>query len=308
MHTLFSLTSALSVFLLLLVPFFSACGDSGSACGEGNDGVPNIIDEDDNFDSFWIGRLAVSDMNVLSGSDPNHVTQVQAFFRDMVDYQVELAARQEDFTTACFIYTSLPVTTGEQHELTASKVTVGGLVGGDLVMEPVGEPPRIGVEILPGRAFLDDTVRFQVESGVGATDFPAFQDTLATPDPVVLTQLGDLTNPDLTSRPSIGIDLLRQDPLQVQWEAGNGDVIEFKLIPGEGSDTPYGKLRCITFDDGCLEVPAAAINYLSADMAINFQLKIERQNYALHSVVENGETKGVAIVSVSSVLEGTVLR
>jgi hypothetical protein len=294
------------VLLPVCLLALSACGGE-SKCGEGNDGVPTIISEDEDLNTFWVARLGVGERNQLTGPDPGHNSLVQAFFSDFTDYRVQLADRK-DFSEACFVYTSRQVTTGESVPLGVDKVTIGGLVGGDLEMLPSGDPPVIGTQVLPGRAFEADTITFEVESANGDSDFPAFTDSLATPDPIVLTQLGDRSDPDLGLGPSIGITIDRTEPLRVEWVPGNGDYFEFKIYPGSGSDTEYVKLRCLTYDDGCLSVPAEALVYLVPDLATNFQLKVERHNFALHSIKEGDQTKAAAILDVNSVLEGTVLR
>ncbi|RLB54047.1 MAG: hypothetical protein DRI34_12555, partial [Deltaproteobacteria bacterium] len=139
--------------------------------------------------------------------------------------------------------------------------------------------------------------------------FPAFSESLPTPEPVVITRLGDRDNPDMSQGPSIGIDITRTEPLEVHWQAGNGDYFEVKIIPGAGSNTKYMKLRCVTFDDGCLSIPPEALAALVPDQASNFQFKAERHNFALHSIRDNsGQVQAAALLDVNSVLEATVLR
>ncbi len=286
---------------------FTACGGGGSNCGDGHDGVPNNIDEDIPPDVFWYARLGVGELNQLTGPDPGHTSLVQAFFRDFTNYRVQDADRLP-FSEACFVYTSLQVTTGEPIDLDVTRVTVGGLSGGDLVLEPEGDPPKISTQLIDGRAFAGGPVSFSVESGDGATDFPAFTDELPAPDPVVITRLGDREHPDLSQGPSVNISIDRIDPLEVRWKPGNGDYFEFKIVPGSGTDTKYVKLRCITYDDGCLSVPADALVYLVPDEATNFQLKAERHNSVFHSVMDGDVTKAVVKIDVSSTIEATVLR
>lgn len=298
--------SAVAVAILAPVCLLG-CGGAGSKCGGSHDGVPTIIDDDADLDTFWVARLGVGELDQLTGPDPGHTSLVQAFFNDFTNYRVQLADRQY-FSDACFVYTSRQVTTGEPVALDVSQVTVGGLNGGELVLEPSGDPPKIGPELLDGRAFDADQVSFDVESAGGDTDFPAFSDELPAPDPVIITRLGDRDNPDLTQGPSINISIDRTEPLEVHWVPGNGDYFEFKIIPGSGSDTQYMKLRCITFDDGCLSVPADALVYLVPDKATNFQLKAERHNFVLHSIKDGDVTQAAALIDVSSVLEATVLR
>lgn len=286
---------------------FTACGGGGSNCGAGHDGVPTIIDDDADLNTFWVARLGVGELNQLTGPDPGHTSLVQAFFSDFTDYRVQVADRQ-NFSDACFVYTSLQVTTGDPIPLNVTQVTVGGLAGGDLVLEPAGDPPKISPELIDGRAFAGEAVSFTIESGAGATDFPAFSEELPAPDPVVITRLGDRENPDMSQGPSINISIDRIDPLEVRWKPGGGDYFEFKIVPGSGTDTKYVKLRCITYDDGCLSVPADALVYLVPDKATNFQLKAERHNFVLHPIKDGDLTQAAALIDVSSTLEATVLR
>jgi len=303
-HYPFIAALSLSMCFVLI----NACGSGqGGNCGEGNDGVPSIIDEDADLDTFRVARLGVGELNQLRGPDEGHSSLVQAFFNDFSEYQVQLADRLY-FSDACWVYTSRQVTTGEPLPLAVDGVAVGGLVNGDLNLVPEGDPPTISPEILEGRAFTDQDVTFDVTSGEGDGEFPSFTAQLPAPDPVVLTRLGDRPDPDLGAGPSVNISVDRVDPLLVKWQPGNGDYFEFKLVPGSGSDTKHAKLRCITYDDGCLSVPAEAIVYLVVDKATNFQLKAERHNFELVSIKEEGQTKAAALIDVSSTLEGTVLR
>lgn len=291
---------------ILLAFFISACGDDGGGnCGEGNDGVPVIIDEDEDYDTFYVASIGVYEWNQLTGADVGHTTTAKAFFEDFTTYRVQVAERLP-FSAACFIYTSRQVTTGDHFPMGIDQVTIGGLTGGDLVMTP--DPDRIQPEILNGRAFESDTVTFDVTSPGGALDFPAFSEELEAPDQVVIKRLGPHKDPDLVAGPSLDITLERTEPLRVEWEAGNGDYFEVKLIPGAGSSTAWQKLRCITFDDGCLEIPAPAINHLALDEATNFQIKVERHNQKMHVIKDGDVTQAIAILDASSWLGGIVGR
>jgi len=289
---------------LILAFFVPACGDDGGgACGEGNDGVPAIVDEDEDYDTYYVASVGVYEWNQLTGADVGHTTTAKAFFEDFTNYQVQVAERLF-FSEACFIYTSRQVTTGEHVPMGVTEVTIGGLEGGDLVMTP--DPDRIPPEILSGRAFTGDNVTIDVTSPGGALDFPAFSEELKAPDQVVIKRLGPHKDPDLAAGLSLDITVERTESLRVEWEAGNGDYFEFKLIPGSGSSTAWQKLRCITYDDGCLEVPAAALNHLALDEATNFDIKVERHMQKLHVIKDGDVTQAIALLDASSWLGGLV--
>jgi hypothetical protein len=287
------------IFLVFCV---SACGEESSKCGAKHDGVPVIVDEGEDYDTFYLASIGVYEWNQLTGADTGHTTTAKAYFEDFTNYRVQVAERLF-FSEACFIYTSLQVTTGDHVPMGVEQVTIGGLAGGDLVMTP--DPDRIPPEILPERAFAGDTVTIDVTSAGGALDFPAFSEELDVPDQVVIRRLGKHKDPDLVSGLSLDITLERTEPLRVEWEAGNGDYFEFKLIPNN-SPTGWQKLRCITFDDGCLEVPAAAINHLALDEATNFKIKVERHNQKLHVIKDGDVTLAIALLDASSWLGGLV--
>ncbi|MBW1810826.1 MAG: hypothetical protein JRJ87_21725 [Deltaproteobacteria bacterium] len=287
--------------------WISGCGGGDSNCGGDNDGVPTIIDDDEDLNTYWVARLGVSELNQLTGPEPGHSSLVQAFFSDFTDFMVQLADR-DYYTNSCFAYTSRQVTSGTIETLGVNMVTFEGLVGGQLDLMASGDPPKIDPRLYPGSAFLEDSITISVASSDGLTDFPSFTELIAAPEMPVVTQLGDKINPDMGSGPSIGISIDRIEPLVVKWEAGAGDYIDVKIIPGSGSDTKHLKVRCVTYDDGCLEIPAAAIQYLVPDLATNFQFKIERHNFVLHSIKDGDATKAAALIDVSSILEGTVLR
>ncbi len=293
-------------FSVLLLGTAAACGGGGN-CGEGSDGVPDIIEDDEDLNTFVVGRLGVGELDQITGTDPGHSSLVQAFFNDFTNYQVELADRVI-FSEACMVYTSQQVATGEIEYLAVDRVVIGGLAGGELVMQPEGTPPKISPQIMDGRAFTPEPVTFSVESAGGAGEFPALSVELQPPAPMVITRLGEVENPDLSQGHSVGINTERVDPLVVQWEAGGGSYVEIKLVPGRNSQTQWAKLRCITFDDGCLHIPAEALAFMVADTASDFQFKAERHNFVLHSVRDGDTVKAAAVVDVSSAVEATVLR
>ena len=53
---------AYKVCLAFLLVIFAACSEEEPRCGEGNDQVPDIIEEGD-LDTFWIANLGVSEYN-----------------------------------------------------------------------------------------------------------------------------------------------------------------------------------------------------------------------------------------------------
>jgi hypothetical protein len=303
----YSYLTILVFICVLSLTWICGCGGGGSNCGGNNDGVPTIIDDDDDLNTYWVARLGVSELNQLTGPDPGHSTLVQAFFSDFTDYMVQLADRNY-YTNSCFAYTSRQVTTGTIETLGVNTVTFDGLVGGQLNLTASGDPPTISPRVYPGSAFQDASIGIAVASDDGLTDFPSFTEQIAAPEMPVVTQLGDRVDPDMGAGLSIDISIDRTEPLQVKWEPGSGDYIEVKIIPGSGSSTKHLKVRCITYDDGCLEIPADAIQYLVPDEATNFQFKIERHNFVLHSIKDGEATKAAALIDASSVLEGTVLR
>ena len=68
----------LLVGLILSGCLLGACGGDEPACGEGQDKVPSIIDDDADLNTFWISRIGVDELNQLRGPDPGHSTLVQA--------------------------------------------------------------------------------------------------------------------------------------------------------------------------------------------------------------------------------------
>lgn len=192
--------------------------------------------------------------------------------------------------------------------LHVEQVVFRGLAGGELVMTPDADSGRIPTEVLGGRAFEADTVSVEVSSGGGERDFPAFNEELPAPEFPVLDRVGDARGIDLAAGASVGIHAQRDKPFVVTWEPGDGDFVEFKIMPGAGSQTRHMKLRCITYDDGGLEVPNEAISHMSLDQATNFQVKIERHNFVLYTDEEGDVIRAAAQFDVNSALEGTVRR
>lgn len=295
------------VLLTLAVAALAAgCGNGKSFCGPDNDLVPNLIPNEDDLNTFWVGSLVVDEVKKV-GAGAEHNTLIAANFFDFTDYRVQLADRIDllDYP-ACTVYTSRQVTTGEPVALGLTRVTFGGLAGGDVVLEP-DEFDHLPSELLPQRGFAGGQISISVESVNGEADFPAFDDELASaPQPEQLAI--DKQAVDLASGPSLGITSNRIDDMRIEWQPAGSDWVEVKIIPGSGSETPWGKLRCITFDDGCLDIPAELVVYLSSDTASNFDFRIEHHNFRLHSIKEGGQTKAAATIDASSALAGTVTR
>lgn len=284
----------------------AACGGGQSDCGPGRDLVPAIIG-DSQLDTFQVASLGVDELRIV-GSGAEHNTLVQAHFSDFSEYQVQLAERTEfPDHPACMLYTSRPVTSGEPIPLHVDRATFGGLAGGEVVLEPNANE-HLPTDLLPQRGFDAATVTIEIESPGGQGDFPAFSDEIPAPAQPVLLAIGDLTDPDLAAGPSLGIATDRTDHMRVKWEPAGSDYVEIKLLPGAGSATPWGKLRCITFDDGCLEIPAAALSQLAMDEAVNFDFRIEHHFFVIHPIGQGAQPEASALIDTSSTLQGTVVR
>lgn len=292
------------VFVALGLP---ACGEDGSNCGEGNDLVPELFSEEDYSQTHWFSFIGVEESNRLSGNDTGHDTLFQAHFQDTSNYQVQLAPR-DHYSKACYIITGRQVTVGEPITLTVGQVAFAGLQGADVTLDPDPATHEFPTQVVMGRAFSEGMLSVDVASGAGATDFPAFQEEIAAPDAPQLTQLGSYKNPDLAQPLSLGILVEREDPLVVKWKPGDGQRIEVVMIPGAGSSTQYQKLRCITFDDGCLEIPSSAIGNLALDDATNFRLLVERHNTVPVLFKDGDMVTAVAVLDVCSLVDGVVGR
>jgi hypothetical protein len=285
----------------------SACSGDESKCGPGNDEVPVIIEDPADMNTFWIGLVGVDELKVV-GSGAAHNTLVQAHFTDFTNYTVQLADRDEypDYP-ACTVQTSRPVTSGDPIPLSVTSVTFLGLSGGTLVLEP-DEFGSLPTELLPQSGFEGAEVSISVAADGAPDSFPGFSDVIPSPAMPVLTRLGDHAPVYLTEAPSLGIVVERTEPLEVNWEPSGADYVEIKIIPGAGSETPFAKLRCITFDDGCLEIPAAALTHLAQDAATNFRFRIEHHFFGLNSVREGDQVVAATQIDSSASLEGIVLR
>jgi hypothetical protein len=369
------------LFFLVLAAVGGGCGGDGSACGPGRDGMPAVVDEDTELDTFWIGTVGVSELNII-GAGAEHTTLVQAHFEDMTDYQVYVAQRQL-LSDACFLYEGRPEVLrrcrpidacdethpcpapfvcragscfaphqsctddgdcdpalrcdrdtgqcdavrcdseicganfacqeGSPVPLRVEKVAFTGITwsgGGAAELVPDADKKfRLPPKVLPARAYSGPEVGIQVfESGSGEMDYPAFSESLRVPEAPSLTRLDRHDGEALASGPSLDIQEHRTDPLTISWRAGNGDYVEVLLSPGSGSDTPWKKLRCITFDDGCLEIPAEGIAMLARDTATNFNLKIERHTFKLVQIREGSTLKAAGLLDLSSELQGVVGR
>jgi len=298
--------AARALLVLAAAALAAGCGNGKSVCGPANDLVPNIIPDDSALDTYWVGSLVLDEVDTV-GAGAEHNTLIAANFFDFTDFRVQLAYRIDlpDYP-ACTVYTSRQVTSGERVPLAVTRVGFSGLAGGEVVLEP-DEFGDLSSELLPERGFTDEQVAISVESPDGEADFPAFDDAIQpAPQPVLLAI--DRKAVDLKDGPSIGISGDRTEDMSVQWEPAGSDYVEVKIIPGSGSATPWGKLRCITTDDGCLTIPAQLVAYLAADTATNFDFRIEHHFFVLHSIREGELTKAAATIESSSSLVGTVRR
>ncbi len=196
---------------------------------------------------------------------------------------------------------------GPRLPLQVEKMIFSGLSGGGLELYP----SSVGrfQDILPGRVFEQPRLTVQaVSPPYQDRSFPAFIEKIQAPDAPVVTRLNNVQDPNLAVSFSMGIGLERAESLIVEWKPGDADYMEIKIIPGAGSKTPFAKLRCITYDDGGLEIPVEAINYLALDEATNFRFKLERHYFVEHPIMENDTLKAMALLDAGSVLESTVLR
>ena len=296
--------SRFGVWLLLFSMIEGCSNNSSSPCKNHREGKPALFQEDATFDTYRIGLIKVLEVDNV-GTDPLHDTAVHADFTDNIDYTVQLAPR-EDYSSSCFIYTGLRVDSGTQQTLYANSVTINGLQTDNLTLTKNGNG-TFSPEFLDGRAYTNSPVSFIVESDNGDSDFPSFTDQVAPLDFPILTRVGDLKSLDLSSSPSLGISVDRLDPLSIQWESSDATYVEFILSPGAGTETKWIYLRCIAFDDGCLEVPAEALNYLAPDKCTNFNFTFARHNFKYQQVGADNK-KAVVLIDSSSALKAIVFR
>jgi len=142
----------------------------------------------------------------------------------------------------------------------------------------------------------------------GERDFPSFSAVVRAPAMPVITHFSGIDDPVMEESPPIGLAVDRTTPLDIAWEAGDGDFMTMVLSPGTGSETPYGKLVCTTEDDGCLRVPSAALGHLALDRAVNFKMRLTRHNRTVWTLEEDGEVLAAADVEASATLEAVVAR
>ncbi|NMB75362.1 MAG: hypothetical protein GYA21_09545 [Myxococcales bacterium] len=201
---------------------------------------------------------------------------------------------------------------GSPTPLRVERVAFTGITWTGGAAELVPDPDkkyRLPPKVLPLRAYAGTEVGIQVfASGSGEQDYPAFAETLRVPEAPTLTHLDQHSGEALADGPSLGIDEHRTEALTVSWKKGNGDYVEVLLSPGSGSDTPWKKLRCITFDDGCLEIPAEGIALLARDTATNFNFKIERHSFKLVQLLDGTVLRAVGLLDLSAELQGVVGR
>ena len=289
-------------WLLSLALF--GCASSSSPCG--SDVGEGILDDESDLGTFWIGRIAVKELDQRSGPEIGHSTAVAASFTDFSGFTLLLPERTY-FSKACFVYMTRLETEGTKQTLAVSEVAFRGLVEPGFSLLPEGNG-SFKTKVPDGRIFAQDELEVEVQPGPGESAFPALTGKLRAPDLPQLTRLGEVPDPDLRAPSSIGITADRPEDLKVQWKPGAGDYMDFVLIPGNGSLTKFMKLRCITPDDGCLSVPAAALQYLAQDKAQDFQLKLTRSQVLLHYAEQGGVRQAAAFISAEAAIEGTVLR
>lgn len=298
---------ACNSFGILLLGFLllAACSsDGGRPCGEGHDGVPAKYNPADVSQVLRIGNLVINEEKRV-GVAPSHDTLVSASFADFTGVTVQDGST-EKLSEACVIYLSKSVREGTATQLKVTKVSVAGLSEPVLLTPDVNN--KINPQSLPGRALTTAAVNIKVDSDTNANDFPAFAMSLDSPEIPVLTRVGDLPSPDLSSSPSLGIRSDREKPLVLEWKPGNGHYVEIVILPGTGTSSAWAKVRCITHDDGCFEIPAQGLRSLSQDTATNFEFSFMRHLSDVVTFLVDGRAKAVANAKVSSVLRATVVR
>ncbi|MBN2498577.1 MAG: hypothetical protein JXR96_28560 [Deltaproteobacteria bacterium] len=281
----------------------AACGSSTPTCGEGYDNVPSLISEEE-LNTYLVSSIGIDELAV---DDGEHNTLVQAHFSDFSDYSVILAPRMDfrDYP-ACYVITGKPEISGAPIPMHVDSVAFTGLTEEVLLLPD--ENGNLPPELLPVRGFAAEQIGIEVSSGSEDGDFPAFEDFVAAPAMPVLEAVDGRSYEALREDCAIGIAIDRVEPLRVEWEPAEGDYVEFKIIPNSGASTDYMKLRCITFDDGCLEVPPGALGNLALDAATNFRLRLERHRFTLHSIKSGDEVEAAALIDASASMETLVTR
>jgi hypothetical protein len=269
------MTSSCSSRVAWLIAFgLTACTDSGPKVNPCiNDDSPSVPGSPDEV--ITRGRVSFRTKYTYDGAGTlaKPDVTVGATFTD--NSQVIRASRPPSTlpngSPACYALTGSPTDTicrpGYKEPCTlqyldVSKVTVSGVSGGPLDLTKTSMGNYNGPASLGDPLYNAGQVTVTVSGQSAAGSFPSYEQSIGTPDPMVIEspKPGDPT--PITPR-----DLI------VKWKKGNGDfvVIDLSLvIPGQTD-----KLQCVLLDDGCTTIYRGDIEFLCPSAGCPDQTKVK---------------------------------
>ena len=272
---------ALAIFVALAACSEDTSDSSDAACGA--DDIVNVTDVPmvTRRGNVTIRDVVDTTLNEQGQSVDLQEGRIQASFGTVTATGAPPATIEWSFRCAGVVSRSSTSDSVERQNV--GSLTVAGVAGGPLVVDPVavGSYVRLGALLL-----LDATETIDVSApGAG---FVAFS-----------TQISRVA-PLLVQEPATdGTGALEAGELEIRWEPGSGDYVELRIEPvfTEGS-LSGGQVICQIADDGCFRLPVSATNFLLSSNTPTFSMSMQRTNL---QVLEPAADTAIRVSVVSEV-------
>lgn len=215
------------------------------------------------------GRIAVLVVEQVEDTvNDQRSGSYRMFFLDFTDYEGRAAPIDFD-SDNCWRVVGQPVITVQATDLTVAGVVVGGLSGGD---ETVGDVQGSHLSTPVAEVFSSSDLSLHSEAvTTGDPTFPTIDVSVAPPAPIegVTTEV-----------PDIGGEML------LRWTPGESSWMDIELVTDDpndpGSATTRNRVVCRVRDDGCHQIPAFSLDWLSLN-GFEAKLRLERHRVSRHA-------------------------
>ena len=215
-------------------------------------------------------------------------TIIQANFVNTSNFDINTDVMP--FGDDCVGMLGRPTTTGETVPLTVESILIDSKSSGEYAIE----------EDEQGRYFIGLADDFFSEAGGeritatitsqnGDENFPPFAESILAPAPLV----------------NVTAAVTSSGSLKTEWPEGDSTYIEIVLRTIDANDEAgENRIRCFYLkDDGCIDIPAAAIDWLNMEGAERLKVRMERHTLKIANPAENAIVEIDAMRSIEFVIE-----
>jgi len=234
-----------------------------------NDSPPPVIELPDDLDQDapLLADLTVEEWVVSTpGSGEDEGAMLTAHFADFSDYDDELVDAIP-FGEACVGIAGQHVINERPTMLTVDRVVFEGIPGGDEPLE-MNDAGLFAPRIVSHQLFSasgGEVVIGRISSSPGEESFPKFRI--------------EGTVPRIIEGATALVSTARD--LELEWEPADSSFFEILVTTrSEDPNLPPNRLRCLTVDDGCAVIEAAALEWVLSGGAESVTLRLERHALA----------------------------